>query len=649
VRVNREFSASKVKLFAKRWVCPILFTIYTFSVFVPWRPSSWQPPCNNSWALVLHDAFIKRAAWGTDVVFTFGPYGFLYYGATPQTFFLTLIGWLLLGTGFSIAVWKALGMSTLPPWAKLIGALLLTACTAMVDVVDAQIFSFAAFAAAAWILAYPKDIPSNVLVGAALALASLVKFSWLIAIAPCVAAMTLFGIIRQRNSALIGAIYAITTVVLWLAAGQSISSVGAYLHNSLEITSGYAEAMQLGHPWGITNVCAFVFLALILVSLPLFHLFRKDPFSTSVFSGTMTFLLFVAFKAGVVRHDHHEVVSMAFLVAIAILLFYVIHQRALASVAVAWALVLFGLSLSLHENNRAFQPRMKQTVQLQGISDFFSLLSGKLNPAKHYANDMKPIAANLPFVLPEGTVDLYPWGGIDAMYANKLVVRHRPVFESYSAYTKTLAQMNQIFLKSTSAPDQLLFTVRSIDHRFPASDDGLSWPEIITRYDILNEQHGYLLMQHRKSPRGYRLTEIGEVCPQPGVPVTIPEAGAVWAQLDLPLQPSGKLLKLLYKPAVLILSVQFTDGGTHSFRLIPGAASAGFLISPVITNNASFAVFQRHPGDPRLSQILARNIAISGESGFADHYNFSKAKLRFFHLELENESMSANTTLDAKQ
>ena len=74
----REFTtASTIKLLLRKWICPALFTFYTISVFVPWVPRSWRPPCNNSWALVLHDAFVKRAAFGTDVVFTFGPYGFL--------------------------------------------------------------------------------------------------------------------------------------------------------------------------------------------------------------------------------------------------------------------------------------------------------------------------------------------------------------------------------------------------------------------------------------------------------------------------------------------------------------------------------------------------------------------------------------------
>jgi hypothetical protein len=90
--VNKLETSSKIKAFAQKWVWLALFCAYALSVFVPWIPRSWSPPCNNSWALVLHEAFVERAVFGSDVVFTFGPFGFLYFGATPDTYLFTLLG-----------------------------------------------------------------------------------------------------------------------------------------------------------------------------------------------------------------------------------------------------------------------------------------------------------------------------------------------------------------------------------------------------------------------------------------------------------------------------------------------------------------------------------------------------------------------------
>ena len=350
-------------------------------------------------------------------------------------------------------------------------------------------------------------------------------------------------------------------------------------------------------------------------------------------SGITGFLLLIAFKAGFVRHDHHEVVAMAILASIAIIQFHVVTQRTIPSIAAVLSLVLFGACMQLHDRNPSFEDRLGQTIRLGGVIDLGKFLGSRVHVERQYENDMKPIAEKQPFNLSDRTVDLYPWGGIDAMYANKLNVRHRPVFESYSAITDTLAKKNRDFLLTKSAPDQLLFAVRSLDQRFPSMDDGLSWPEILSHYDIEGEQSGYMLMSRRETPVPYRFIELQETGLQPETMVPLPEANALWCQIELPLKTRGRILKQFYKPAVLILAVQMADGSTHAFRFLPNVASAGFLISPVIPNNEAFAVFRNRPDDPRLPSLRPRAIAITGEAGFAHHYDFQQAKVRFSRLE----------------
>ena len=55
--VHGDACGERARLDGLEDACPALYTFYTFSVFVPWGPRSWRPPCNNSWALVPHDAF----------------------------------------------------------------------------------------------------------------------------------------------------------------------------------------------------------------------------------------------------------------------------------------------------------------------------------------------------------------------------------------------------------------------------------------------------------------------------------------------------------------------------------------------------------------------------------------------------------------
>ncbi|MBC8126646.1 MAG: hypothetical protein H8M99_05810 [Gloeobacteraceae cyanobacterium ES-bin-144] len=409
---------------------------------------------------------------------------------------------------------------------------------------------------------------------------------------------------------------------------------------SFEVARGYSAGMQLSHPWGMTNVWLFLFVAFSMIILCSICLRKRDKIGVIGLVGILAFLLFIAFKAGFVRHDHHEVVAMAVLVSIAVIVVSFCRGSIFTLLAyqlLAASLVLYFLCVQLHLKNPSFMPRFNQTFQMGGLSDFARLLTGRVNVDECYKLDMNLIAEKQSFVLPAGTVDLYPWGGIDTLYANKLNVRHRPVFESYSAYTPRLTRINEAFLNGGTAPDCLLFAVRSIDQRFPTMDDGLSWPTILTHYDVIGGQHGYLLMKRRESPRPHQLFHMNNIQIHPNTEITLPKADAIWIQIDLPLTVRGKLLQQIYKPATLVLLVRLSDGGTHSFRLVPGEASTGFLVSPIIPNNEAFALFQSKPDDQRLSPLRPLAIAISGEDGFREHYDFDGAKLSFFRLEFDKK------------
>ena len=119
-----------------------------------------------------------------------------------------------------------------------------------------------------------------------------------------------------------------------------------------------------------------------------------------------------------------------------------------------------------------------------------------------------------------GTVDLYPTDAA-ILVAHDVAYRPRPVFQSYVACSATLAAMNADYLRSPRAPDNILFDIQplswwSVWHdrgRFPTLDDGLSWPELLTRYDIAaaSPQGGkcsYLWLKRCREPRQYALVPL---------------------------------------------------------------------------------------------------------------------------------------------
>ena len=55
---------------------------------------------------MLHTAFAERLQFGRDIVFTFGPWGFLYSGYYPATYLVSVVAWAVLAVVFWWAAWR---------------------------------------------------------------------------------------------------------------------------------------------------------------------------------------------------------------------------------------------------------------------------------------------------------------------------------------------------------------------------------------------------------------------------------------------------------------------------------------------------------------------------------------------------------------
>src|SRR6185503_3851310 len=95
------------------------------------------------------------------------------------------------------------------------------------------------------------------------------------------------------------------------------------------------------------------------------------------------------------------------------------------------------------------------------------------------------------------TVDIFPHQVL-LLLASDLNYKPRPSIQSYCAYTPKLAQWNADYYKGTQAPESVAFAVGAIDFRLPSMEDSLTWLELITRYDVVDESPLYLKL--RKSP-----------------------------------------------------------------------------------------------------------------------------------------------------
>ncbi|MGO9605591.1 MAG: hypothetical protein ACLQAT_19755 [Candidatus Binataceae bacterium] len=143
-----------------------------------------------------------------------------------------------------------------------------------------------------------------------------------------------------------------------------------------------------------------------------------------------------------------------------------------------------------------------------------------------------------------------------------------------------------------------------MDGRLAAFEDGASWPDLLTRYDATDENSVFLRLERRSRPRSYAIspllrttTQLGE-----GLKIDHRENFLIWARVGLKKTALGTVLAMLTKTPIVNLDVTLSDGTSRSFRILPAAATEGFLLSPVVESRLEFLALDR----PELRSYLAK-------------------------------------------
>jgi hypothetical protein len=87
---------------AFQWLGAASSLLYVFACLLPEKPRAYDA-IDDSWMEVLHSAFLNHLQFGRDIVYTYGPWGFLFGGYRPETHFLSSVMWL----GLAIIFWSA--------------------------------------------------------------------------------------------------------------------------------------------------------------------------------------------------------------------------------------------------------------------------------------------------------------------------------------------------------------------------------------------------------------------------------------------------------------------------------------------------------------------------------------------------------------
>jgi hypothetical protein len=545
--------------------------------------------------------------YGTEAISMAGPYGFILYGATysGHLFGLRTLGELLLnGVLAALTLWFFHSQRhTRMRWIWLFIHLAST--------------SFSEDLSTEWLLLlgglfllHPRTGPAahflTLAVTVPLALICLIKGTQL-ALGLATIGTVLAGHAWQRDwrrAGMIAAGYASSLILLWLAAGQSLSNLPAYFRGILELASGYNDTMGIAESQLVFWRGLFVSGTLIGSLAVAAWNRRHEPMALTAIA-LLAGHCFVQWKHGFVRADGHVYLYFNFAIVAGITVWLLGRPTVSAStprglrISAGCLLLACVIANCLGRNEPMLPaPHVAPLKSVRRLADRFEQLRSLPIVEQEFAAELSALRFkhDLPLTRYEvgnASIDLY---GVEQglILLNELNYRPRPMGGgAFNVYTPTLMQLNRDFLRDPARrPDYYLFRVVTIDGRLAAQDDGLALYDLLHLYQPFGFEHDHLLMRSRSeavSPEpvlhSRRTFTFGEAVPVPA----IGDDEILLARFDLPPSLIGQLQAQAYKPAMVSVHLNVRDEhSTISRRLVPRMASSPFIFSPLLDSNEDF-------------------------------------------------------------
>ena len=596
----------------KRWLGPAGALVLWLALSVAFLRLPVAPPADSnldaSWALSLSYMAAHRMQFGTQVVFTFGPLGFLmnhfYCGsalgvqAAASVVTAGVSAWILLRSMRPLG-WPARTMG-------LLASILLISQ-------DGQVLYLLMIVLIGLFLLNEKGgIAHTVLCGILLGLFSLIKFTNLMLAASVVAAAVLFFLTGKnwRRATVCAGSFILALPAWWIACGQAPSGLLPYFVNSLEISKGFEEGMAI-YERPLQRALG-VAMVLLLAAYGAFEAaaakWRIKPCAMILMFWTATYLFW---KHGFIRADRGHMLGLFVWALAPVTLNQVLFPRAgrwmacrtgfLALIALCSVIGIVRLGPeTLTRCLPAFWDNFSRNIAALCDPPAFKRSLDASYAAAARAN----AAPRIVQAVGSDSVDALGFEQAPVIF-NGLHYTPRPVFQSYSAYTPRLAALNAAFLSGDRAPEWILQQYGSMDHRYPPTDDGSALRALLDHYTFQFEDSGYLVWRRaggKDTALPPPIREGDAAFNQDISAGDIPAKHGLWLEVEYSYSLAGSLLKFVYKPPAVNLSVT-TAGQPDSpqkFRFPRLIGEDGVLLSPYLDGPDDFLRYAAGLDEPKV-------------------------------------------------
>lgn len=572
-------------LFALVWLITFGVSWLLLAPDVLYRPI--QAGLDPSWNIGVQLAIKSGLTFGEEIVFTYGPLGFL---AIRLPIGVSVAQFLL----FDLLVMAVLLWMLAGAWSRLRSYWrLFLAVMAIV-------------ALSGYVVDYPSGITTLLLLlTVALLLHDLGQRSALALVAA--AGISTVGFYIKLNTGLFGVVVflgymaysmvlpkrhsrwftlALTTIygaVLLAAARLLNTDLAGYLVNGLHVISSHNEGMALSPDIyaGGGALLTMAVLSIAALGWAMLGNLRSAPREPDrwVAYGLAAVFVFAIFKYSFSRADvGHSRVFFMFAPAM-------IGLLALANCSMAQARLGKVFVAVLIFSSAALGPLLSWdylTTKVDSLRAYVVAAQrpGDETPPAHLARN-QALPTDVLAIIGDATVDIMPWE-ISVIYANRLNYSPRPIIQSYAVLDGALDAMNAARFAGPDAPTYVLYSVGEIDERHPFATESQTKLALLANYEVMQRFDQYLLLRQREQPRLLLETPRPEQWARLGETIALPSGGVQLITTDIRYTALGRLATTLYQPSPLNVTTIFSDGQEQTFQAVRGIANGGMIVNPFV-------------------------------------------------------------------
>lgn len=612
----------------------LLFAVFLGTLLqVPWgrvanTPDSIQAlRVDLSFILTMPWLFKAKAQFGPEIVFTYGPFGFLASNVVPSEWFSVLI---FIRVLLSI-IFTCSFLHLAKNFGFTIKYLLLTFCF-FLSIVGWEQYFWISFPVLA--LIYEIKNEQHAAMSSALALASalvsLIKFNFFIISAVCYLGILCGARPFKFEKLKSCVIFLVSLLSLWSLSGQSLYNFLPWIQSSLDLSKGYTQAMTKGflEPYGWIEVLLMILAEMALIFLA----FQKT--CSSFISGYYRYFIFLPFPLAIFIFHRHAFggnqIEQA-CAALVFMLFAILMLEGTQSIRFGKAIVFFVitslLAVVLKNNFWLIVPAHQVPSKVLSLFlDSATFVSGRVPPASNfYSESLARLGEKFPELSKvEGTVDAIPdFGGLILGFKGA-IYKPRPAYLSINAHTAQLLKRNERFFNSSHAPVNVLVETVPLEEqsyeRFPASIDSLALASILKNYSFRLQEGGVMWLVRDYEGRPWSEPRIEKIDLSLGDSFLIPANKVVWMSMNVRQTFLGFLVENIYKMPRLAICYGAQKINCRTF--LNASAEVGFFINPQVKTNRDWLDIQTALSRPRNSDsIETTEVSVIQLDGPTDLWN----------------------------